>query len=379
MKPIRVLHVLTIMVRGGAETMVMNYYRKINRDLVQFDFLVHRQERSDFDDEIEQLGGVIHRLPSISPKNYFNYKRALNAFFDEHPEYKIVHCHINGLGHWVLKASKQKGVPVRIAHAHNAYEPWFRKLFLKNADVKATIKTTIQAMLRYGVRKNASHNFACGEKAGKWLFGPNMEEKPTIIHNAIDAELFRYDENAGKMVKKELQIENCKVIGHIGSFTEAKNHIFSLNVFKEVHTLDENTRLVFVGDGPFRKKIEQQISRLGLDGKVLLLGVRDDIPRLVQGFDLFLFPSLYEGLPVTLLEAQAGGLQIVLSENITREVAITNLTTYLPLDLPVDQWGETVKNKLEYLRRDTYEEIVERNYDINQNAAELQKFYLGHY
>jgi glycosyltransferase involved in cell wall biosynthesis len=376
MKPIRVLQVLTVMVRGGAETMVMNHYRKIDREKVQFDFLVHREERSDFDDEIESLGGKIHRMPQISVNNYFAYKEALSDFFETHPEYKVVHSHINGLGYWVLKMAKQKGVPIRIAHSHNAYAPWYKKVFLKNADLKATLKTTIQSVLKYGTRNSATHYFACGEKAGRWMFGANPIKEIEIINNAIDSSTFKYVEQECMEIKKELGWDGKKVIGHVGSFTEAKNHFFVLNIFNEICKKENDIILILVGDGIFRKKIEKQIESYSIQDKVVLMGVQQDIPKLVKAFDLFLFPSLYEGLPVTLLEAQASGLRIVLSENISREVELTDLMTFVGLDISSEQWATIVINNMDYKREDTSQILVEKKYDVNENAKKLQELYL---
>jgi len=376
--PIRVLQVLTIMNLGGAETMIMNYYRHVDRTKVQFDFLLHREERGFFDDEIEQLGGKIFRMPAISPKNYFVYKRKLNLFFDEHPEYSIVHSHLNALSSIILGIAKRKHTPCRIAHSHLAVESGtFKKIFKKNTDIKATIKDSIQSLIRGKVAKVANHYFACGEKAGDWLFGIKNNEKITVINNAINASLFKYDFEKAIKFKEEFNLIDKKVIGHVGRFNEQKNHFLLIKIFNEVYKKDNNCVLVLIGDGNLKSRIEKEAKQLNISKNVLFLGLRDNIPDLLQGFDLFLFPSLYEGLPVTLVEAQASGLKVVTSSTVTKEVNITGLITYIDLNESESVWANTVINNLNYNRKNTLDQIKEGGYDIFENAKKLQTFYLN--
>ena len=376
MYPKRILQVLTVMTPGGAETMVMNYYRAMDRTKVQFDFLLHRDEKTAYIDEIIALGGKIFIMPSMSPKNHFSYLKALDTFFDEHLEYQIVHSHLNALSLWVLKIAKKNGIPVRIAHSHTSIEPFYKKIFLKNTDIPTTIKDTIQSILRYKVRKYATHYFSCGEKAGKWLFG-SKNNKAKIINNAINASMFTYNPEISIKYKKELRASGKKIIGHVGNFSEAKNMNFLIRVFKELLTLRKDLILVLVGDGNSRSKIEKEVKNFNIKKNVVFLGVRNDIPSLLQAFDLFLFPSLYEGLPVTLIEAQAAGLKVVASDSITKEVAITELITFCSLQSSEKEWAQSVLINLEYNRENTFQQIVDGNYDILQNAKQLQQFYLN--
>ncbi len=378
MKPIRVLQVLTIMNRGGAETMIMNYYRNIDRTKIQFDFLLHREYKGAYDDEIKNLGGIIYRMPPIWPKNYYRYKKALSAFFKEHPEYRIVHSHLNALSAITLEVAKKNGVPIRIAHSHLAIEPFvFKSLFSKNNDALATLKATIHSLMRSRVGNKATHYFACGEKAGRWLFGTNSEKKVRIINNAIDAARFKYDQKKSKEIKQSLGISGKKVIGHVGRFNEQKNHHFLIQIFNEIVTLDNNVVLLLVGDGNMRAKIEEEIKRLKIEKYVHFLGIRDDIPILLQSFDLFLFPSLYEGLPVTLVEAQASGLKIITSDTVTKEIDFMDLVTFVSLKRSAKDWARIILEQITYDRKNRFQRIVDSNYDINQNAADLQNFYLN--
>lgn len=257
-KPLRILQVLTIMNRGGAETMIMNYYRNIDRTKVQFDFLLHRQEQGSFDEEIISLGGKIYRMNAISPKNYLNYRRSLSQFFDQHPEYKIVHSHLNALSFIILQIAKKKKIPIRIAHSHIAVEAFaIKKIFTPNTDVKATIKDSIQSLIRHRVRKYASHYFACGKKAAIWLYGKRNLEKVTIINNAIDSSRFTFNQNTRKKIRQNFQIpENAKLIGHVGRFDEQKNHFFIVKVFQELIKIESSAQLILIGDGGLRPKLK---------------------------------------------------------------------------------------------------------------------------
>ncbi|NAS30162.1 glycosyltransferase [Flavobacteriaceae bacterium R38] len=376
-KPIRVLQVLTIMNLGGAETMIMNYYRNIDRTKVQFDFLLHRPERGAYDDEIEALGGIIYRLSPISPRNFFRYKKELKLFFEEHQEYKIIHSHLNSLSTFILNASKPIA-NTRISHSHIAINPIrLSDFFNPKLDFKTTLKDAIQVMLRRSVAKHATHYFACGKKAGNWMYGDNFDKKITIINNAIDALKFTYNSETAIEVKNKLAINENFVVGHIGRFNDQKNHFFLINIFKEIIKIKPNAVLVLIGEGGLKTKIEAEANRLGIKDAILFLGLRKDIPDILQSFDVFLFPSLYEGLPVTLIEAQASGLRIFASNTISKEVNFTGLVKFLSLKDTAEQWAQKLIENSNYNRENTYESVVNEGYDIMNNAKELENFYLS--
>lgn len=379
-KPIRILQVITIMNRGGAESMIMNYYNAVDRNKVQFDFLVHREDKGAFEDDIIALGGNIYRMPAISPSNYADYKKKLDQFFKTHNNYKIVHSHLNALSSIVLGVAKKHNVPVRIAHSHIAIESdIYKNIFKKNTDIKATVKDTIQSLVKHKVAKKATHYFACGEKAGNWLFGKKNADKVVIINNAINSSMFLFDETKSKKIKEDLNVTNKKVIGHVGRFNEQKNHFFLIKIFNEIVKKDANCVLLLAGIGNLMDAVKQEVERLGLNEHVRFLGIRSDINELLQGFDLFLFPSLYEGLPVTLIEAQASGLPIVASDTITTEVDLTGLITFLNINEPASNWADIVLKKLNHNRQNTFEQIKNGKYDIYENAKNLQNFYLKTY
>ena len=359
-EPIRVLQVVTYMGRGGLETMLMNYYRNIDRDKVQFDFLTHRDEKWDYDDEIESLGGKIYHLPKLNPfsKSYLNN---LDKFFKEHKEYQIVHCHQDCLSGVVLKVAKKNGVKFTIAHAHSASQD-------KN------LKYIIKALAKKNIKKYSDKMFACGEEAGKWMFETDNFE---VINNAIDTDLYTYNKEKADKVKKEFDIENKFVVGHVGRFNYPKNHKFIIDVFSEIQKIKEDSVLMLVGDGDLRPEIEQKVRDLGLSDKVIFTGVRSDVNDLMQGMDVFLFPSLYEGLLVTMVEAQASGLKCIISDKVPLECKMTENVVVVKLEESPQKWAEEVLKYKKYERQNTKEEIVKANFDIKANAKYLQEFYLN--
>lgn len=356
--PIRILHIVTYMGRGGLETMLMNYYRAIDRNRIQFDFLTHRDFRADYDDEIEALGGRIYRLPNLNPFSR-GYLGALDRFFAEHPEYRIVHSHLDCMSAIPLKAAKKHGVPVRIAHAHSSRQ---------DRDLKYPLKL----LFKRGIAKQATQLFACGREAGKWMFGTDDFH---VLNNAIDAERYRFDPKVRQEVRSELGIPaDALVAGHVGRFMAPKNHGFLLRIFAE---LPDHARLLLVGDGVLRANIEQQAKVLGIRDRIIFTGVRTDVDRMLQAMDVFLMPSLFEGLPVSIMEAQAAGLPCLISDKVPIECKKTELVTQIPLDASPAEWAKAVASAAETPRRDTLAQIREAGFDIRANAEWLQNYYLS--
>ncbi|WP_203258688.1 glycosyltransferase family 1 protein [Hyunsoonleella ulvae] len=374
--PFRVLQVLTIMNRGGAETMIMNYYRNMDRSKVQFDFLLHREERGAFDDEIESLGGKIYRMPPISPNNAFKYRAKLKEFFKTH-HYSVVHSHLNGLSYYVLKAAKQAGTKTRVAHSHIAIEPiTIGSFFAPNKRLVFTIKDCIQNLLKKKVLKVATNYFACGTSAGKWLFGEHEMDKVNVINNAIDSSNFVFNSDKAQEIKKDLNLENKRIIGHVGRFDDQKNHFFLIDIFNEIHNKNSEIDLVLIGEGHLKNQVIEKVKKYKLEKNVHFLGVRNDVHELLNGMDIILFPSLYEGLPVSLIEAQASGLRILTSNTVTSKINVTGLVHFRSLDDSAVEWANLLLNLIDYKRENMKKKIIEANYDIKSNALVLQKFYL---
>ena len=371
--PIRVLQVFTILERAGAESMIMNYYRNIDRSKVQFDFLVHRHETGAFDSEIKALGGKIFRLPPITS---FRYRNQLEKFVKSQ-NYIIIHSHIDAYSYWILKSAKKNKIPVRIAHSHSAVQTSLKDLFAGKSNFSQSLKGIAQSYLRYGVRRYATHYFACGQKAGDWLFG-NKKDSLTIIKNALPTKKFMFNIEARNQIRLQLGVkENEFVVGHVGRFSEVKNHKFLIQIFEEIKKTNKNFKLILVGGGTLKNEIKSAVETIGLGSCVDFLGIRKDIPQLLQAFDIFLFPSIFEGLPVTMIEAQVSGLPIIASDSITKEVNVTDLVTNVSLQKMPSEWANIIIQKVKNTKRyDRSEEIVESGYDIQANAKKLQDFYL---
>lgn len=372
-EPVRILNLFTIMNRGGAETMVMNYYRKIDKTKVQFDFLVHRQERGAYDDEIEAMGGRIFRMCPIFPQNFAKYKKMLKVFFDRHPEYKILHSHMSELGCFAFIEAEKHGIKVKICHAHNA--PVKGGMNLKEKGQLIFRDYFKKKMLPY-----SDHLFICGEEAGNWLYGKENKDRFVMMNNAVDAEKFRYSPAVRAEMRKEMNLENKFVILNVGRFNLQKNHTFILDIFKEIKSIHKDSVLLLAGNGNLENEIKEKSSNLGLDDFVRFLGLRNDIDRLLQCADVFLFPSLYEGLPVTMVEAQSSGIKCFISDVIPQQCVLTDDVTSLSLESGAKSWAEKITSLCGgYERLDRYEDMVKANFDISANAQWLCDFYLNEY
>ena len=359
-QPIRILHVVTYMGRGGLETMIMNHYRHIDRTRAQFDFLVHREFRADYDDEIEALGGRIFRIPRLVPWSR-SYLKTLERFFRDHPEYKIVHVHQDCLSSVILKAAQKCGVPVRIAHSHNISQD-------KN------LKYLIKLFYKRFIPEYATHLFACGEEAGAWMFAGAPFR---VINNAIDASRFAFHPERREMARKRLGIsESDFVVGHVGRFDPQKNHAFLLDIFAEIARKNTRAILLLVGDGNLRAAMEEKANNLGIRNRVVFAGIRNDVPELMQAMDCFAFPSLYEGVPVTLVEAQAAGLGCIVSDGVPKEGVKTDFVKFVPLSAGAEVWAEEILKNRGAFRPDTRDQMIRAGYDIEANARWLENFYL---
>lgn len=355
----KILHVVTYMGRGGLETMLMNYYRQIDRSVIQFDFLVHREERADYDDEIESLGGKIYRLPRLNPWSS-TYLKSLDEFFENHKEYKIVHSHIDCMSWIPLNAAKKAGVPIRIAHAHSSNQDKDFKYLLK-----LYYKKKIPSV--------ATSLFACSEVAGEWMFGTS---DVSVIPNAIDASAYRFDEEKRRNMRAEFGLSDYLVLGHVGRFSPVKNHSFLIDVFAEICKRTSVARLLLVGNGDKFEEIQNKAKELNLSDKVIFLGLRSDVHKVMQAMDAFVLPSIYEGLPVTIVEAQAAGLPCLISNKVPIECKKTELVEQMSLNEPVHEWADRLLKMMQQKRKDTLEEIKKAGFDVRANAQNLQQYYL---
>ncbi|WP_062237235.1 glycosyltransferase family 1 protein [Fictibacillus sp. FJAT-27399] len=360
---IKVLQVIGSLNNGGSQAMIMNLYRNIDHSKIQFDFIIDRENELFYAEEIKALGGKIYFFPTFNIRNIFKYLKSWNDFFKEHPEYKVIHGHVRSTASIYLSIAKKYGVTT-IAHSHSTSSGTGPSAIVKN-------------LLQYPVRYLADYLFTCSKAAGEWLYGKKACEKRNfqILKNAIDTRNFIFNNELRNNKRKELKIEGKFVIGHVGRFNTPKNHEFLIDIFKAVHDKNENSVLLLVGDGNLKQSIEKKIYDLGMEDKVILTGVRSDIPDLLQSMDVFLFPSIFEGLPVTLIEAQAAGLPCVISKNITDEINVTSLVNSVSLLKSANFWAEKILEiKQSYERENNYNHIVKAGYDITETAKWYQEF-----
>ena len=366
-KPIRILQITGGMNMGGIENFIMNIYRNIDRTKVQFDFLIHQEEKQIFEDEILSLGGKIYRIPSFGKLGHFGYLKTLHKFFKEHLEYKIVHSHYNTVSGIILREAKRCGIKERIAHSHTSY-PEYR-----------FIEKVYKSYSKFLINPNSSKKFACSKRAGEWLYGVNSDFK--VINNGINSKEYKFNQDLREKVRNELNIKDEEIlIGHVGRFSKEKNHSFLIKIFSELLRKNKNYILALVGTGDTLDTIKKEVEKLNIDKNVKFLGVRKDVNRLLQAFDIFMLPSIFEGLPVTLVEAQGAGLKCFISDSVTREIDLEcGLTEFISLEKSPKEWAEIIDRNKKYERKDTVEALRSHSYDMTQNAKELENLYIKLY
>lgn len=366
-KPIRVLHWGMLGGLGGIETFIMNVYRHIDKTKIQFDFLTTHDGSIAFEDEIITSGGKIYKEIYSKRESLVKHYQSLDNFFKKHQgEFQAIHMHMNNINFIrPMKLAKKYNIPIRVYHSHNA------GTMHQNY---SNIQKLQEFYNRKVINKYATHLMACSSLAGKWMFHSNSFE---VINNGIDTDKFSYDQMTRKQVRAELGIEHKKIIGFVGRLQYQKNPEFVVEIFHEIHKKDEETVLILVGDGPDRNLLEKKVFDLGLRDSVVFLGVRQDIPQLLQSFDLFLLPSRFEGLGIVLIEAQCSGLPCLTSKDVVpQEANVTDLLTYISLEELPQAWANIALEQFDVLREDQSSKIFEQNYDIVQTVEQLQNLYL---
>lgn len=383
-EPIRILQVLGRLDRGGAETMVMNLYRHMDREQLQFDFVIHTEDECDYTQEVEKLGGRIYSVKPFCASTALEYRKQWRLFFREHPEYRIIHGHMRSTASLYLAEAQRAGL-VTIVHSHNTSS---------GSGIPAVVKDVLQYPLRY----QADYLFACGRRAGEWLYGKKACTGPRfrLLPNGIETERFRFQSELRAKKRHELGIGDEELVFlHIGRMEEQKNHRFLLQIMKEIERMEKKSRLLLCGCGPLEGELRAQAA-----ADVCFLGVRDDIPALMMASDAMIFPSLFEGLPVTLVEAQAAGLPVLMSDTVTDEVILTDLVQTMSLKESAHLWaqqalgmaeptwraaeqsvkvdGQIQRAAQQARERSAYaQEIRSAGYDVEQSAKWLAEFYLS--
>lgn len=369
-EPVKVLYFVDRMLRGGIQTFVLENWRHMDHNKVKIDFLLLDDGNTyELEDTLCRLGSTVYKLKGIwvrKPKDFISYRRAMDTFFKEHHNYRVVHLHSSSKNYMVLKYAKKHGIPVRIAHSHCIG-------FQTTSRGQILIGNLFKPLLKY----YATDYFACSEDAGRWLFG---KEKITVIKNAVDIDKYRYIPIKADRVRKDLKLDGKKVVGHVGRFTHQKNHAFLIDIFKELVDLDSDYRLLLVGEGALEEQIKAKAKAYEIEEKILFIGFKTNVEDYMQAMDLFVFPSDFEGLGLVLIEAQDAGLPCYTSKNVVpQEAKVSDLLTYIPLENGPKMWAEQIDKTWQKVKRETPEvSIAGRGYSIIETAKQLEKYYLEH-
>lgn len=363
-EPIRVLQVVTQMNRAGLECLLMGIYRNIDRERIQFDFLTFRTTPGYFDDEIISLGGRVFYLSPITVLNMRESTKRVSNLLKKHPEYQIVHAHMNQWCGAIFKGAKKAGTPVRIAHSHTSLE-------------KFSIKNSIKNLVKISTNFHATQRFAVSKKAGRWLFGKRAitEGKVTVWPNAIDCGKFQYSPETRKITRSELGLLNEFTLIHVGNLRPEKNHKFLIDILTQTKLKYSNTVLLLVGKDLLNGAIQSYARERQVERDIMFLGARNDIPELLQAGDVFVFPSFYEGFPVAVLEAQAADLPCVISNTITKEVCLTENIVQLPINKAKELWVKQISAFKDIIRTDNAELLRSKGYDIHALCKRMEVFY----
>lgn len=357
---IRVLHVLGGLRRGGAETFVMNLYRNIDRNKIQFDFVVHSGEETDYSRQIRELGGRIYVFSPTKNKNLLKIYNQWKELLLEHTEYTIIHSHIRSYASLITHLANINNRKI-IVHSHS----------ISNGK---GINAVAKWILQYPIRYSADYMFACSDDAGEWLFGKKSLKKDNYfqVKNGIEVDRYKYNKVTRDDYRNRLKLQDNYVLINIASFRKVKNQSFLINLIDQIKEKESSIKLVLVGEGGEKTEIEHMVKSKGLENQVVFLGERGDVPCLLQAADCFLFPSLWEGLGISAIEAQAAGLKTLCSDHIPKEAGVTDLCEFLPLD--IDKWQEVVLQKQKE-RIDTTKQIKQNGYDIGTTVEWLTSFY----
>lgn len=370
-RPIRVLHVLGTTNLGGAESRIMELYRCIDRNQVQFDFLIHTREDGHYSEEIRSLGGHIYSLPRFKFFNMAEYRKAIHTFFKEHTEFSVVQGHMTSTAAIYLPIAKQeygrRSMPlITVAHA-------------RSAGVDKGLKGFATKVLRFPLKNRADYLFTCSKEAGIAVYGTRAvrEGRVWTIPNAIDAQRFSFQQKVRDEIRSQLGIQDKFVIGHVGRFGFMKNHTYLVDIFAKICETRKDAVLVMIGQGELEETIREKIKSLGLEDRAYFLGNRYDVEKYYQAFDYFVFPSTFEGLPGSVAEAQAAGLHCLVSDKVTREVALTDLVAYRSIEENPGLWAEEILGNAQaaLVREDTREVIAQKGFDVRSQAVQMAEFY----
>lgn len=356
---IRVLQIIGSLERAGAETFLINLYRNIDRTKIQFDFAIYNEpSENSYYQEVIEMGGEVFILPP-KLKGILNNFRAIQKIVQVN-QYKVVWKHTDNCFNALdLLVAKSAGSTYTIMHSHSS-------------NVRR-IEWGLHFMVRPFVNLFVTKRFACGDMAGHWMFGRRSFE---VINNGIDAECFRYSQEIRNQYRQNFQLQGKAIVGHVGRFHTVKNHRLIIDVFEKFREKTSEAALILIGTGELLSQIQELVREKGLEKDVLFLGTRSDIPELLQMMDVFVMPSLYEGFPVTLIEAQAAGLPCVVSSAISEEVDFIGNVSFVDLDAPAEVWAERIAEKCGSKTEDNTEKLKAAGYDIKDVAKKIEAYML---
>ena len=362
----RLLCVLSNMNAGGAETFLMKLYRNLDREKYQMDFCINVVEKNFYEEEIISLGGKIYRIPSKS-ENVKGFKKALTNIIKENKYDYVLRITSTAMGFMDLKIAKKAGAKICAARSSNSSDGSF-------------IQYIVHRIGRLLYSKYVDVKFAPSDLAAAYTFGKKnyRSGKVSILHNGIDLDVFKLYPDADSFVRTEFKIPDDAVIfGHVGRFNTQKNHTFLLDIFSEIKKKESKAVLLLVGCGNLENDIKSKAASLGILDSIYFAGVRSDVPRIMSGMKVFIFPSFYEGMPNTVIEAQSTGLPCIIADTITKEANITGLVEYLPLSLSAKNWAEKAISKVEIERKNTKDDFIEYGYDIQSVTENFVKLVVG--
>ncbi|MBR2081516.1 MAG: glycosyltransferase family 1 protein [Elusimicrobiaceae bacterium] len=360
---IRILHVIGSLDMGGSQMFVLNVYNNIDRSKIQFDFVVREGKTYLLEDKIHALGGKIYSCPKYKGYNHFSYVKWWRTFFQEHPEYRIVHGHVRSTAAIYLKIAKNCGRKT-ISHSHSTRNTRGLSSFVK-------------AILQFPIRLIADYFFACSLAAGEWLFGKKITKQSNffVVPNAIDTAKFAYNPSIRQELRRQLNLENNFVVGHVGRLDIPKNHTFLLQIFATIYKKKPSARLLLVGDGPLKQKLIEQVGQLHISQAVLFCG-NQMADRYYQAMDVFVFPSLYEGLGIAIIEAQTAGLPCIVSKHLPPEIDLQcGLIARMDLKENPQCWAEKILAQIDKSRISRQETAIAKGFDITKTNRWLTGFY----
>ena len=369
---VKVLYFVDRLLRGGIQTFVYENIKHMDRSKVQIDFLLLDDgNKYEMEDDLKELGCNIYKLKGMwinKVTDFFKYGKMLDEFFSKNNDYKVVHLHSSSKNYLVLKYAKKYNIKVRIAHSHSI-----------DFQTKNILKKLMGDFLKIPLKRYATDYFACSEIAGEWLFGKKIvkTDKFKVVHNAVDLEKFKFNNEIREKIRKELNVDSdTLLIGHVGRFTQQKNHDFLIDIFNEIHKINQNTKLLLIGTGIKENDIKEKVKNLNLQNSVIFEGFKTNVAEYMFAMDIFLFPSKFEGLGLVLIEAQATGLPCYTSKDVVpTEAKVSNLLEFISLNDSAKKWADIIFSN-NNCRLNAYKSIKSSGYDIEDTSLFLQDFYL---